>query len=331
MTELNRIEAATRLDIDPDMVGILLRQNRAALPAFDPDDLDHIPVAVIEALGQILAPHRVTPQDEDVLQGRRKPLMTDGAPIFTVTSGKGGVGKTSLCVNLAAELAGRGHRTLLIDVDLGLANAHILTGVQPAYTLTDFLSGRAALPDVVVDGPNGVKMIAGGSGVKEIADLDATGRDKILEAVEQLRPHCDVILLDTGAGISDGVTDFVSIADHALVVTTSNFAAIADAYGIVKVLVQAGFRRDMHLIVNRVRSPEEAKQVFQKLDGCTARFLEARLNWLGLLPEDHSVEGAVLKRTPFTQAFPESVAARYLRKLATSLERYLQSTPSGAR
>src|SRR5690606_32492499 len=124
------------------------------------------------------------------------------------------------------------------------------------------------------------------------------------------------------------VTDFVSISDHTIVVTTSNFAAIADAYGIVKVMVQEGYRSAMHLLVNRVRSPEEAEQVYKKLKGCTERFLGFDLNWLGLLPEDHSVEGAVLKRMPFCEAFPGSVATRYLKKIVTSLERFVPAATS---
>ncbi len=124
-------------------------------------------------------------------------------------------------------------------------------------------------------------------------------------------------------GISTSVTDFVSISDHTLVVTTSNFAAIADAYGIVKIMVQEGYRSAMHLLVNRVRSPEEAEQVYKKLKGCTERFLSFDLNWLGLLPEDNTVEGAVLKRTPFCEAFPGSVATRYLKKVVTALERLI--------
>ena len=150
----------------------------------------------------------------------------------------------------------------------------------------------------------------------------------MLDAIESLRPHCDAILLDTGAGISSNVTDFLEIADHTICVTTSSFAAIADAYGVVKVLAQRNTPRSVHMIVNRVRSPEEAEQVFRKLQGCCQRFLGFELNWLGFLPEDQNVEGAVLKRSPFCEAFPTSVAARYLQKLATSLEGYLAPMPS---
>jgi flagellar biosynthesis protein FlhG len=160
-----------------------------------------------------------------------------------------------------------------------------------------------------------------------MANLDEAGRKRILAAVDELRPTCDVLILDTGAGVGKGVTDFVSVADHVIVVTTSNFAAIADAYGIVKVVVQDGFRNPMHCVVNRVRSPEEAEQVYMKLKGCTERFLGFDLNWLGLLPEDNSVEGAVLKRAPFSEAFPGSVASRYLAKLVTSLARYVSVVP----
>jgi flagellar biosynthesis protein FlhG len=249
------------------------------------------------------------------------------ATVFAVTSGKGGVGKTSLSVNLAVEFSRRGYRTIIVDTDLGLANTHILAGIKPAHTLSDYVEGKAALVDIIEDGPCKVKFISGGSGVKEMANLDDAGRGRILEAIEGLKPFCDVIILDTGAGVSKGVTDFVSIADHTIVVTTSNFAAIADAYGIVKVVVQDGYRNSVHCVVNRVRSPEEAEQVFMKLKGCTERFLGFDLNWLGLLPEDNSVEGAVLKRLPFCEAFPNSVAARYLAKLVTALERFVSSVP----
>ena len=245
------------------------------------------------------------------------------AVIFAVTSGKGGVGKTATSVNLSVELARRGYRTIVVDTDLGLANAHILAGLKPTQTLSDYVEGRVTLPEIIVGGPAGVKFISGGSGVQEMANLDDHGRKKILDAIAELRPYCDAIVLDTGAGVSKAVTDFVSIADHTIVVTTSNFAAIADAYGIIKIMVQEGYRSTMHLLVNRVRSPEEVEQVYKKLKGCTERFLSFDLNYLGLLPEDTCVEGAVTRRTPFCEAFPGSVATRYLKKVVSALERYL--------
>ena len=246
------------------------------------------------------------------------------AVVLAVTSGKGGVGKTSLSVNLACEFSRRGYRSILIDADLGLANAHILAGIKPVKTLSDYIDGKAELTEILESGPCNVKFISGGSGVKEMANLDDNGRARICVAIEELVPFCDVILLDTGAGVSKGVTDFVTLADQTVLVTTSNFAAIADAYGIVKVLVNDGFDKPIHCVVNRVRSPEEAEQVFMKLKGCTERFLGFDLNWLGMLPEDSSVEGAVMKRSPFSEAFPGSVAARYLAKLVSGLERYLE-------
>ena len=252
------------------------------------------------------------------------------ATIFAVTSGKGGVGKTSLSVNVACEFSRRGYRTIIVDTDLGLANAHILAGIKPAKTLSDYIAGDAELADIIVDGPCQVKFISGGSGVKDMANLDDNGRAQICVAIEELTQFCDVILLDTGAGVSSGVTDFVSMADQAVLVTTSNFAAIADAYGIVKVMVQDGFDKPIHAVVNRVRSPEEAEQVFLKLKGCTERFLGFELNWLGLLPEDSSVEGAVLKRAPFSEVFPGSVASRYLTKLVAGLERYVEAPKPAA-
>ncbi len=228
-------------------------------------------------------------------------------------------------MNIATNFATRGYRTVLVDTDLGLANTHILSGVQPEKTLSDYLDHSAELAEIIVDGPGGVKLISGGSGVKEMANLDTGRRSRVLAAIREIQPLCDLIILDTAAGISNAVTDFVSISDHTVVVTTSNFAAIADAYGIIKVMVQEGYGSQMHLLVNRVRSPEEAEQVFKKLKGCTERFLSFDLNWLGLLPEDNCVEGAVIKRTPFCESYPGSVATRYLKKVVTALERFLPS------
>ncbi len=313
-------QAAALLGVSDTDLRTLLREHRADLPARDPQYPDLYPAELVDAL-------------RDLVAARKDPSAaaeSSLAKIFAVTSGKGGVGKTSVAVSLAAEFASRGYRTIVVDADLGLANAHILAGLKPTKTLSDYLDGTAELAEIVVPGPAGVKFISGGSGVREMANLDAEDRQRILKAVQELRPYCDLILLDTAAGISHSVTDFVSISDHTILVTTSNFAAIADAYGIIKVMVQDGYQNAMHLIINRVRSPEEAEQVFKKLKGCTDRFLSFALNWLGLLPEDSCVEGAVLKRTPFCEAFPGSVATRYLKKLATALERYLPVAQSKA-
>jgi flagellar biosynthesis protein FlhG len=247
-----------------------------------------------------------------------------GAKILSITSGKGGVGKTSFTVGLATELASRGHKVVVVDVDLGLANTHIMAGVRPEHTLSDFLDGRVPLVDVLHPGVGGVMFVSGGSGVSEMANLDKAGRNRILEAIRALTPLCDVIILDTGAGVSHAVTDFVSISDHTIVITTSSFAAIADAYGLIKIAVQECKQGELHLLVNRVRSNEEGQQVFAKLKGCSERFLGFDLKWLGLLPEDRSVEGAALQRQPFCTAFPDSVATRYLRKVAIDLERLMQ-------
>ena len=246
-----------------------------------------------------------------------------GAVVLAIASGKGGVGKTSLTVNLATELARRGHKVVVVDVDLGLANCHIMAGLKPTRSLSDFLAGTASLIDVMIDGPEGVKFISAGSGVSEMANLDQSGRGRLMEVVRNLRPLCDVIILDTGAGVSHAVTDFVSISDHTIVITTANFAAIADAYGLIKIAVQECDQSKLHLLVNRVSSVEEGQQVFTKLKGCAERFLSFDLNWLGLLPEDRAVEGATLKRQPFCSAYPDSVVTRYLGKVVTAVERLL--------
>ncbi len=242
------------------------------------------------------------------------------AQVLVVTSGKGGVGKTSVSVNLTTELASRGLRMMLVDADLGLANAHILLGTTPTQTLSEYLDGRADLNSILTPGPFGMKLISGGQGIQEMANLDETGRKQILNAIQDLRPYCDIVLIDTGAGVSRTVTDFFTIADHAIVVTNANFAAVANAYGVMKVIHQEGYSCPTHLVVNRAKSSEEAKQVYLKLKGCTQKFLESQVEWLGLVPEDAHVNQSVQKRTPFTQAFPNSIASEYVKKLADGVE-----------
>jgi flagellar biosynthesis protein FlhG len=203
-----------------------------------------------------------------------------------------------------------------------------MAGLRPEHTLADFLSGKVPLLEVMHPSAQGVLFVSGGSGVSEMANLDDAGRARIIDAILELRPLCDVIILDTGAGVSHAVTDFVSLSDHTIVVTTPSFAAIADAYGLIKIAVQECKQSRLHLLVNRVRSGEEAQQVFVKLTSCSERVLGFNLNWLGLLPEDRSVEGAALQRQPFCTVFPDSVATRYLRKVATDLERLLPAATS---
>ena len=242
------------------------------------------------------------------------------AQILSVTSGKGGVGKTSFAVNLATSLARGGRRTLILDADLGLANAHILCGSRPEKPLSDYVEGKVDLPEVIVQGPEGLRMISGGSGVAEMANLDEGGREKILQAVLSLTPWVDVIIIDTAAGISRSVTDFIKISDHTLVVCTPNFAAIADAYGIMKVITSEGYKGGLHLLVNRVLSMDEAEAVYKKLRGCTNRFLGLDIQLLGFLPEDPAVNKAVQRRIPYLLSFPDSVVCRYLNQVAKKVE-----------
>ena len=252
------------------------------------------------------------------------------ARILAVTSGKGGVGKTSLAVQIACELSRRGQRTILVDAGSTYADAPTYAGETPQPTLWHYVSGAAALADVSSPGPRGLRVVRCSSGPRQPAGGDDEGRRQLRAAVEQLRATCDVIVLDTAAGVGRDVTDFVTMADEIVLVTTSNFAAVADAYGVVKVLKQDGFDKPVHAVVNRARSAAEAAQVFAKLRGCTERFLGFDLNWLGLLPEDSSVGGAVSQRPPFSEAFPGSVATRHLAKMVSDLEQHVEA-PGQAR
>ena len=179
------------------------------------------------------------------------------ARIISVTSGKGGVGKTSLSVNLAAHLSKQGTKILLIDADLGLSNVEIMLGVTPSYTLKDVIKHGKDIEDVIINGPYNLDFISGGNGFLELAELSEIEREEILIKIHKLEELYDIIIIDTGAGISKNVTDFLAISDEILVITTSEPTALTDAYSIMKVINEGQLKQKVGLIINRVKSKSE--------------------------------------------------------------------------
>lgn len=239
--------------------------------------------------------------------------------VITFTSGKGGVGKTSLSLNVAAELARMGLRTALIDADLGLANVHIMAGLTPRHSLEDVVSGRCAMRQALTPGPRGINVLAGASGLLDLADLSARDRARLLEQVEQLEAEHDVVIIDTGAGLSHQVLDFIACADEAVVVTTTELTALADAYAMIKVLARRQASLPVRVLVNRAASAYQASLVLRRLVRCVDRFLDADLDGLAFVPDDPAVARAVQERTPFVVGHPRCRAARATRRIAEQL------------
>lgn len=239
--------------------------------------------------------------------------------IIAVTSGKGGVGKTNLAVNLALGLATLGQRVTLIDTDLGLANIDLVLGLTPEYHLGHFLAGERSLREIVIEGPCGVKVIAGGSGLQELANLSERQVARCLDHLAELEEDTDFILFDTGAGISRKVVQFIVAADEVLVVTTSEPTAIADAYGVVKVIAKENPQALVYLVVNMVRLESEGKQVLERLQMVAEKFLDFTVEPLGMVFYDALVPKAVKNQEPFLLTNPQATASQNVLGLARKL------------
>lgn len=239
--------------------------------------------------------------------------------IVAVASGKGGVGKTNVAVNLSLALVEMGYRVGLIDVDLGLANADIVLGLSPIYNLGHVFRGEKTLQDIVVEGPLGLKLLAGGSGVSDLANLNGWRLEVFVNSLEQLNREFDFVFLDTSAGIHRNVMSFVLATSEVLVVTTPEPTSITDAYGLIKVIYQENPKAQIRLIVNMARSPNEAELVVNKLNSVLREFVKREVEYLGYILYEQQVNKAVAEQLPILLAFPSSMTSRSLKRMARIL------------
>ncbi|MBM3266018.1 MAG: MinD/ParA family protein [Candidatus Sericytochromatia bacterium] len=239
--------------------------------------------------------------------------------ILVVTSGKGGVGKTNLTVNLALALAARRRRVLLFDADMGMANVDVILNISPPYTITDVIAGRKGLWEIVFPVDPFLAVVPGGSGVAQLASLDAPVLSNTLAQLATLENAAELLLVDTGAGISPNVLGFVLAAPEVLVVTTPEPTAIVDAYGIIKTLDSRNPQARISLVVNMVESEQEARSVHAKVSGIIERFLTVRVGLLGWVEKDGNVGRSVLQQQPFLRAYPYSLASKRVNMLAASI------------
>lgn len=238
--------------------------------------------------------------------------------IIAISSGKGGVGKTFVTLQLAATLASMNKRVVLFDGDLGLANVHVLLGIKPSFDISSVVANEKTLAEIMVDGPLGMRIIPGASGVREMAELDATALARVLQDITVISPAPDMLLIDTGAGIGHHVTTLARLADALMVVVRDEPASLADAYGLIKVMHRDfGFQK-IEVIVNDTSDARRAQEVFVRLNDVAQRFLGLPLTLAGVIPHDGSVPQATRRREMLVQR-PESPAATALRRIATTL------------
>jgi flagellar biosynthesis protein FlhG len=241
------------------------------------------------------------------------------ARLIAVTSGKGGVGKTSLTVNLAIQLSCKGYRVIVIDGDLGLANVEVMLGIVPKYSLYELVNSEKRLSDIITEGPAGIKFISGGTGIIEMAGLEKQKFDKILFTLTALDNYADFILIDTGAGISRSVTDFVLAAQEVILVTNSEPTSVTDAYAILKIISVENRDCRVKIIANMVESPSEAEDIFGRLNTAAKKFLGTEIENLGYLQRDSIVSKAIKLQIPFMLGYPRSLAAKGVRQIAARL------------
>ncbi|MFN5495145.1 MAG: MinD/ParA family protein [bacterium] len=241
------------------------------------------------------------------------------ARAIAVSSGKGGVGKTNLAVNLAVSFAERGQRVVLLDADLGLANADVLCGITPRATLEDVVTGDRTIEEVMVHAPGGFRLVPGASGVSRLADMGQLQRRSVLEQLMALERTNDVLIVDTGAGIGANSMAFAAAAHTIVVATTPEPTAIADAYGAIKTLVARGVRDGLQLVVNMAMSEEEGRSVHARMDRVARAFLSVRIDYAGSIPHDVAVPMAVRRREPFMVGAPAAPSSRAIRQLARVL------------
>ncbi|NLM00556.1 MAG: MinD/ParA family protein [Treponema sp.] len=242
--------------------------------------------------------------------------------IIAITSGKGGVGKTNLAVNMAIAYAEMGKKVILIDGDLGMANVNVLLNIVPTANLLHVITQHKSITDIVLNTEFGIKFIAGANGFSRIANLNETELDFFVKEFSQLS-NADIIIIDTGAGISNNVLSFVAAADEVYVVTTPEPTAITDAYGIIKIIATElqNTNVNMKLLVNRVHSAEEGRRISDRIINIAAQFLNYKIEYLGFIYEDPIVTSSVIRQKPFIVASPQSKPSICVRHIVGRIEK----------
>ncbi len=240
----------------------------------------------------------------------------NGTRIIAVTSGKGGVGKTSVVANLAAKLSEMGRKVIVLDADFGLANLDVMLGLTPRFHLGHVLFGNKTLSEIIVEAPNGFRIIPASSGLQRLSELTTGQRNQLVESFANFDSSTDFFLIDTAAGISRNVTHFLLSAHEVIVVSDPEPTAIVDAYAVIKIIFAEDAQKDIRVLINSVQHEEEAKDVFRQINSVVKRFLNREVGYLGHVERDPHVPQAVRSQVLVTQKYPNAPASRCFRALA---------------
>jgi flagellar biosynthesis protein FlhG len=265
---------------------------------------------------------QITGQKETALtgvSGEKRGACHNKISVISITSGKGGVGKTNITANLAYLLAALKKKTLILDADCGLANIDLILGLTPKYNLYHVLKGERRLKEAIVNGPGGLKVIAASSGIQEMASLSMEQKFTLQDELNALQKRPDFMLIDTGAGISDNVLYFNMVAGETIVVVTPEPTSLTDAYALIKILYQRHAKKRFSLLVNMVKTPNEAKEVFWRLAQATNHFLNLAIEELGYVSYDENLQRGVRQQRLLAEIHPDSPSIKCLREVAERL------------
>jgi flagellar biosynthesis protein FlhG len=256
----------------------------------------------------------------DQAQGLRQMKKQKPVQVIAVTSGKGGVGKSNMSVNLAVGLANLGQKVLVMDADLGLANIDVLLGLNPTYNLSHVISGECSLEETIIDGPAGIKIIPASSGTRNMADLTPVENAGIIRAFSELTIDIDTLLVDTAAGLSDSVVSYIRAAREIILVVCDEPASITDAYAMIKVMHRDFNVHRFHILSNQAHSIQQGRELYLKLSRVADKYLDVTLDFIGSIPYDDYLKKAVQKQKCVIEIFPRSPSSMAFQKLAQKVK-----------
>lgn len=253
------------------------------------------------------------------------------ARVIAVTSGKGGVGKSSVSINLAVQFTQMGKKVIILDADFGLANIEVMFGVIPKYNLSDLMVSGREISEIITEGPEGIKFISGGSGIAKLVNPDKEQVKRLVNKMSELENMADVIIIDTGAGISSTVMEFLVASPETIIVTTPEPTSITDSYALLKALsMNDNFRREdvsIKMIANRVSTESEGRNLYEKLNMVVSKFLDIDMTYLGIIPMDNNIVKAVMKQKPVSIIYPASASSKHFEEIAEKIMNEVTDIP----
>lgn len=262
---------------------------------------------------------------------QQKEVSKEPARVIAVTSGKGGVGKSSVSVNLAIQFKRLGKNVIILDADFGLANVEVMFGVIPRYNLSDLLYNGKELKEIICDGPEGIKFISGGSGIANLANFDKEQVKRLIAKLSELEQMADVVIIDTGAGINPSVMEFLISSPETILVTTPEPTSVTDSYALLKALSMTdGFDEKstkIKMIANRVLDEKDGKALYEKLSMVVMKFLNMNIEFLGTVPQDNYITKAIMKQKPVSIMYPNAVSSKHFETIVQKLEGSAQNVP----